>query len=71
MSKNSFMVFHLYLHICVVIFVANPLVLDDDVKTALEVARDEGYSNVVRAIEVYACNTYFILTAIRRVMSFL
>jgi len=55
------MVFHLYFHICVAIFVANPLVLDDDIKTALEVARDEGYSNVVRAIEVYACNTYFIL----------
>jgi hypothetical protein len=34
---------------------ANPLVLDDDVKTALEVARDEGYSNVVRAIESHIC----------------
>lgn len=33
-------------------FVANPLVLNDDFKTPLEVARTKGYSNVVRAIEV-------------------
>lgn len=33
-------------------FPANPLVLNDDCHTALEVARAKGNSNVVRAIEV-------------------
>lgn len=33
-------------------FSANPLVLNDDCQTALEVARAKGHSNVVRAIEV-------------------
>lgn len=32
--------------------VANPLVLNDDCQTPLEVARVKGFSNVVRAIEV-------------------
>jgi ankyrin repeat protein len=31
---------------------ANPLVLNDDCQTPLEVARVKGFSNVVRAIEV-------------------
>lgn len=37
---------------------ANPLVLNDDCQTALEVARAKGHSNVVRAIEVHSnfCN---------------
>ncbi|TKY51924.1 putative E3 ubiquitin-protein ligase XBAT35 [Spatholobus suberectus] len=34
---------------------ANPLVLNDDCLTALEVARAKGYSNVVRAIESHLC----------------
>jgi len=33
-------------------FAANPLVLNDDCLTALEVARTKGHSNVVRTIEV-------------------
>lgn len=31
---------------------ANPLVLNDDFQTPLDIARVKGYSNVVRAIEV-------------------
>ncbi|KAL1212886.1 putative E3 ubiquitin-protein ligase XBAT35 [Cardamine amara subsp. amara] len=34
---------------------ANPLVLNDDCQTPLEVARVKGYSNVVRAIESHIC----------------
>ncbi|XP_020204281.1 putative E3 ubiquitin-protein ligase XBAT35 [Cajanus cajan] len=34
---------------------ANPLVLNDDCLTALEVARAKGHSNVVRAIESHLC----------------
>ncbi|XP_010450048.1 PREDICTED: putative E3 ubiquitin-protein ligase XBAT34 isoform X2 [Camelina sativa] len=34
---------------------ANPLVLDDNIQTALEVARAEGHSSVVRAIENHTC----------------
>lgn len=33
-------------------FAANPLVLNDDCQTALEVARAKGNSNVVRTMEV-------------------
>ncbi|CAA7028081.1 unnamed protein product [Microthlaspi erraticum] len=34
---------------------ANPLVLNDDFETPLDVARAKGYSNVVRAIESHIC----------------
>ncbi|KAL1294664.1 hypothetical protein HN51_055457 [Arachis hypogaea] len=34
---------------------ANPLILNDDCQTALEVARAKGHSNVVRAIESHLC----------------
>ncbi|CAA7012913.1 unnamed protein product [Microthlaspi erraticum] len=34
---------------------ANPLVLNDDCQTPLEVARAKGFSNVVRAIESHIC----------------
>ncbi|CAH2079191.1 unnamed protein product [Thlaspi arvense] len=34
---------------------ANPLVLNDDFQTPLEVARAKGYNNVVRAIESHIC----------------
>ncbi|XP_010440476.1 PREDICTED: putative E3 ubiquitin-protein ligase XBAT34 isoform X2 [Camelina sativa] len=34
---------------------ANPLVLDDNIQTALEVARAKGHSSVVRAIENHTC----------------
>ncbi|EOA16892.1 hypothetical protein CARUB_v10005117mg [Capsella rubella] len=34
---------------------ANPLILDDDIQTALEVARAEGHCSVVRAIENHIC----------------
>lgn len=40
---------------------ANPLVLNDDCLTALEVARAKGHSNVVRTIEVQNfCNVTLI-----------
>ncbi|XP_061349800.1 putative E3 ubiquitin-protein ligase XBAT35 [Gastrolobium bilobum] len=34
---------------------ANPLILNDDCQTALEVARAKGHSNVVRALESHLC----------------
>ncbi|MCI03862.1 E3 ubiquitin-protein ligase XBAT35-like, partial [Trifolium medium] len=34
---------------------ANPLILNDDCQTALEVARAKGTTNVVRAIESHIC----------------
>ncbi|XP_006414724.2 putative E3 ubiquitin-protein ligase XBAT35 isoform X2 [Eutrema salsugineum] len=34
---------------------ANPLVLNDDFQTPLEVARAQGYSNIVRTIESHIC----------------
>lgn len=35
-------------------FPANALIMNDDCQSPLDVARAKGYSNVVRAIEVYS-----------------
>lgn len=35
------------------VITANPFIPNDDCNTALEVAREKGHVNVVRAIEVY------------------
>ena len=42
----------IYIYIMVFLLAANPLALNDDFQTPLDVARDNGHSDVVRAIEV-------------------
>ena len=43
------------------LFAANPFITNDDCNTALDLAREKGHVNVVRAIEVYSVPSHPIL----------